>query len=69
MKILNVLIFLLIFNTFILLGYISSTMTGNVVSERITGNVTHIVDGDTLDVDIGKTILRIRMLGINNKSV
>ena len=69
MKTLNILIFLLIFNTFILFGYLASTMTGKVTYDRITANVTHVVDGDTLDVKIGKTIERLRLLGINNKEV
>ena len=61
MKTLNILIFLLIFNTFILLGYLSSTITGKATYERISVNVTRVIDGDTVDTDIG----RIRMLGIN----
>lgn len=65
MKTLNILIFLLIFNTFILFGYLASTMTGKVTYDRLTANVTHVVDGDTLDVKIGKAIQRCRLLGIN----
>ena len=61
MKFLNVLIFLLIFNTFILLGYITSTFTGKVVYDRVLVNVTRVIDGDTIDSDIG----RVRLLGIN----
>lgn len=67
MKTLNVLIFLLIFNTFILLGYISSTITGNVVLERISVNVTRVIDGDTVVVSgdsIGNDV-HVRMLGMN----
>lgn len=62
MKTLNILIFLLIFNTFILLGYLTSTFTGNVVHDRITGNVTRVIDGDTVVIASGE---HIRMLGIN----
>ena len=65
MKLLNILIFLLIFNTFILLGFLASEMTGNVVKSRVLINVTRVIDGDTIDTDIGK----VRLLGINNKSV
>lgn len=65
MKTLNILIFLLIFNTFILLGFLVSEFTGKVVYERTFANVTHIVDGDTLDVEIGETVQRLRLLGIN----
>jgi len=59
MKTLNILIFLLLFNTFILLGYLATT--GNVTYERITANLTRVIDGDTIDTDLGK----VRMLGIN----
>jgi endonuclease YncB( thermonuclease family) len=65
MKTLNILVFLLIFTTLILLGFLTSTFTGKVTYERISVNVTHVVDGDTLDVEIG----RIRLLGINDKEV
>jgi endonuclease YncB( thermonuclease family) len=62
MKTLNLLVFLLIFNTFIMLGFIASQFTGKVVLERITVNLTRAVDGDTIDAsDIG----RVRLLGIN----
>jgi len=65
MKTLNILIFLLIFNTFILLGYLASEMTGKVTYERIMANVTHVVDGDTLDVTLNNLTQRLRLLGIN----
>jgi len=65
MKNLNILVFLLIFNTFILLGYISSTITGNVVQERITGNITRVIDGDTVKMCLGEVITSVRLLGIN----
>ncbi len=65
MKTLNILIFLLIFNTFILLGFLTSELTGKIVYERITVNVTRVIDGDTIDTNIG----RVRLLGINDKTV
>lgn len=61
MKTLNILFFLLIFNTFILFGYLASELTGKVVYERISVNVTRVIDGDTIDTDVG----RVRLLGIN----
>lgn len=65
MKLLNILVFLLIFNTFILLGYLTSELTGKVVYERVSANLTRVIDGDTIDSDIGK----IRLLGINDKTL
>ncbi len=62
MKVLNILIFLLIFNTFILLGYLTSTFTGNVVHERIIVNISHVIDGDTFKDQTGQSY---RLLGIN----
>lgn len=53
--------FLLIFNTFILLGFLTSEMAGNVVHETIRVNLTRVIDGDTIDSDYG----RVRLLGIN----
>jgi endonuclease YncB( thermonuclease family) len=61
LKFLNILAFLLIFNTFILLGFLVSDFTGRTVYERITVNLTRAIDGDTVDTDIG----RVRLLGIN----
>ena len=61
MKLLNILIFLLIFNTFILLGYLLSEMTGKAAYERVSVNLTRAIDGDTIDTEIG----RVRLLGIN----
>ncbi|MBM3233966.1 thermonuclease family protein [Candidatus Pacearchaeota archaeon] len=63
MKTLNILVFLLIFNTFILLGFLVSEVkiTGKVTYERITINVTRVIDGDTIETEIGK----VRLLGIN----
>ncbi|MFH1710967.1 MAG: hypothetical protein ABH840_01520 [Nanoarchaeota archaeon] len=65
MKLLNVLVFLLIFNTFILLGYLTSEFTGKVTYERVISNLTRVIDGDTVDTEIG----RVRLLGINNKEI
>lgn len=62
MKVLNVLIFLLIFNTFILLGYLTSEFTGKVTYDRITTNLTRVIDGDTVVIDTGE---HVRLLGIN----
>lgn len=61
MKILKILVFLLTLNTFVMLGFILSIMTGKIVSERISVNVSRVIDGDTFESDIGK----VRMLGIN----
>ena len=44
MKTLNILIFLLIFNTFILFGYLTSEITGNVVHERVISNLTRVIE-------------------------
>jgi endonuclease YncB( thermonuclease family) len=67
MKILNILVFLLIFNTFILLGYLvsESKITGQAINERITVNVSRVIDGDTLVYETGKTLQHCRLLGIN----
>ncbi|MFH1710969.1 MAG: thermonuclease family protein [Nanoarchaeota archaeon] len=62
MKTFNVLIFLLIFNTFILLGYLTSESTGKVTYERVISNLTRVIDGDTVVIADGT---HIRMLGIN----
>ena len=65
MKPLKILIFLLIFNTFVLLGYLVSEadITGNVIYEKIKINISQVIDGDTVNSSIG----RIRLLGINTK--
>ncbi len=65
MKTLNILIFLLIFNMFVLLGFLTSEFTGKVVYERVLVNITKVIDGDTIDTDIG----RVRSLGINTLKV
>ena len=67
MKILNILIFLLIFNTFILLGFLvsESDITGKAVYERISVNVSRVIDGDTIDVTLNNLTQRLRLLGIN----
>ncbi|MBI2630367.1 thermonuclease family protein [Candidatus Pacearchaeota archaeon] len=61
MKKLNILIFILIFNTFILLGYLVSYSNENTTNKRITANITEVIDGDTIDTNLG----RVRLLGIN----
>lgn len=61
MRTLKILIFLLILNNFILLGFLFSQFTGRVILERVQVNITRVIDGDTFDSDIGK----VRMLGIN----
>jgi endonuclease YncB( thermonuclease family) len=66
MKLLKILIFLLIFNSFLLAGIFLSNEEK--VEETITkeyANVTNIVDGDTIDIQIGNITQRVRLLGIN----
>ncbi len=65
MKTLNILIFLLVFNTFILLGYLASEMTGEVTYERMSVNLTRVIDGDTIVYEIGNITQHVRLLGIN----
>lgn len=65
MKPLRILVFLLIIVNLLFIGYLTSTLTGSVVSERISVNVTRVIDGDTIDTDIG----RVRLLGINDKTL
>jgi len=69
MRILKMLLFLLVISNFILLGFLISEMksaiTGNVAQDRITANVTRVIDGDTLDITLNNITQRIRMLGIN----
>lgn len=61
MKILKFLIYLLIITNFILIGFLLSEHTGKVVYEVETANITRVIDGDTLETDLGK----VRLLGIN----
>lgn len=63
MKTLNILVFLLIFNTFILLGYLISETktTGKIIYERVSVNITRVINGDIIDTEIG----RVRLLEIN----
>ncbi len=68
MKLLNILIFLLIFNSLILTGFLVSNYTGKAVVNNLQyGNLTHVVDGDTIDVFIFSENItrRVRLLGIN----
>ncbi|MCX6748771.1 MAG: hypothetical protein NTZ83_02655 [Candidatus Pacearchaeota archaeon] len=69
MKVLNVLIFLLIFNTFILLRFLVSEadITGKAVYERIAVNMTRAIDGDTFVYETGNISQSVRMLGINTQ--
>ena len=60
MKTLKILVFLLVFSTFILLGFVFQH-TGKVVYEKENAIVTRIIDGDTIETSIGK----VRLLGIN----
>lgn len=61
MKVLKLLIFFLILNNFILIGYL--TETGRVTENFsiIRTNITRIIDGDTIETMEGK----VRLLGIN----
>jgi len=61
MRNLNILLFLLIATTFILLGFLFSQFTGKAVYQLEKANLTRIIDGDTIDTSLGK----IRLLGIN----
>lgn len=60
MKFLKILVFLVIITNFILVGFLL-TPTSYTINERTKINVTRVIDGDTLDSDIGK----IRLLGVN----
>ena len=55
------LVYILIIVNFILIGYLVEDYTGRVVYETEIANVTEIIDGDTLNTDLGK----VRLLGIN----
>jgi len=58
MKLLKILIFLLIFSNFVLLGYVSST--GKVILNE-NAVLIRVIDGDTIETNLGK----VRLLGIN----
>jgi len=61
MKTLNILLFFLISITFILLGFLFSQFTGKAIYQLEKANLTRVIDGDTIDTNLGK----IRLLGIN----
>lgn len=52
---------LLVLFTFILLGFIISEYTGKIIYNREAVNISEVIDGDTVNSEIGK----IRLLGIN----
>ena len=57
----KILLFFLVLVTFILAGFLVSQFTGRIIYIQEKANITRIIDGDTLDTDVG----RVRMLGIN----
>jgi len=63
MKILKILLYLIIITNFILLGYLflDVEITGKTIDVTEIANVTKVVDGDTIETDLGK----VRLLGIN----
>ena len=61
MRTLKILLYFLILTTFILLGFLFSQITGKVVYKIEKANITRIIDGDTIETNIGK----VRLLGIN----
>jgi len=62
MKLIRILVFLLILNSFILTGFLSQYTGKVVVNTKIEyANLTRIIDGDTIDTSLGK----VRLLGIN----
>jgi len=62
-RIIRILVYFIIAVNFFLIGFLISQHTGKAVyDENIEyANITKIIDGDTLDTDIG----RVRLLGIN----
>ena len=60
---LKLVLFVLILTELIILGYSINQFkaTGNAVYERVQVNLTRVIDGDTIDTELGK----IRLLGIN----
>ena len=59
--------FIIVIILLIDLAYFYPKLTGKITKdyERVTVNISKVIDGDTIDIDIG----RVRLLGINNKSV
>jgi len=60
-KTIKILLYLLIINNFIFLGFLMSEYTSYAVYNVEYANVTKIIDGDTIETELGK----VRMLGIN----
>lgn len=58
----RILIYFFIFSLFLLAGFLFSNSTGNAIKSEIKyANLTRVIDGDTIETDLGK----IRLLGIN----
>lgn len=62
MKLIKILLFLFIINTFILIGYSIKTLTSNAIIEFEKVNVSRVIDGDTLSLEDTR---KVRLLGIN----
>lgn len=68
MKVIRILVFLLILNSFILAGFLIKNYTGKVVEESKIeyATLTRAIDGDTIDVlMLDNTTQRVRLLGVN----
>jgi len=66
MKILRIILFLLILNTFVMLGVLFSQPTGKVIQQdKEYANITKIIDGDTIEILLDNITQKVRMLGIN----
>lgn len=61
----KILIFLAIISNFVLFGYAYLKTTGDSILELEVGNITRIIDGDTIEVNLSGNIEKIRLLGIN----
>jgi endonuclease YncB( thermonuclease family) len=61
MRNLNILLFFLIATNFILIGFLFSQFTGKAIYQLEKANLTRVIDGDTIDTNLGK----IRLLGVN----
>lgn len=61
MKLLKILLYLFIIINFILIGFLFSQHTGKVIYDIEKANITRVIDGDTIETDLGK----VRLLGIN----
>ncbi|MEK6820519.1 MAG: thermonuclease family protein [Nanoarchaeota archaeon] len=57
----RILLYILIVTTFLLVGYLFPNPTGKSVYTEEIANVTRVVDGDTIETDLGK----VRLLGVN----